>query len=301
MNITNNHNLPQSFVNFARNDKYSKGQSDISVTTLIDSPRVRLLREAKSSEMTSDAADMIWPLFGTAVHHILESASEDEGVILEERLYATVNDWILSGAVDHQKVEGNSISITDYKVTSVWSVIHGKIEWEQQLNCYAFLAQKTKGMKVKSLQICAILRDWNRREAERRDDYPQAPVILVDIPLWPDTKRIDYIKERVAMHQDAQINYDLAQAFPPCSDEERWKRGEAWAVKKKGNKRAQRVFDNEVSAGEFMLALMERSMKVMSKDKDNLEIEHREGEYVRCKGDYCGVANFCSQFKGDIV
>ena len=301
MNITNNHNLPQSFVNFARNDKYSKGLSDISVTTLIDSPRVRLLREAKSSEMTSDAADMIWPLFGTAVHHILESASEDEGVILEERLYATVNDWILSGAVDHQKVEGNSISITDYKVTSVWSVIHGKIEWEQQLNCYAFLSQKNKGMKVKSLQICAILRDWNRREAERREDYPQAPVILVDIPLWPDTKRIDYIKERVAMHQDAQINYDLAQAFPPCSDEERWKRGEAWAVKKKGNKRAQRVFDNEVSAGEFMLALMERSMKVMSKDKDNLEIEHREGEYVRCKGDYCGVANFCSQFKGDIV
>ena len=289
MNITNNHNLPQSFVNFARNDKYSKGQSDISVTTLIDSPRVRLLREAKSSEMTSDAADMIWPLFGTAVHHILESTSEDEGVILEERLYATVNDWILSGAVDHQKVEGNSISITDYKVTSVWSVIHGKIEWEQQLNCYAFLSQKNKGMKVKSLQICAILRDWNRREAERRDDYPQAPVILVDIPLWPDTKRIEYIKERVEMHQDAQINFDLAQMFPPCSDEERWKRGEAWAVKKKGNKRAQRVFDNEASAGEFM------------KDKENLEIEHREGEYVRCKGDYCGVANFCSQFKGDIV
>lgn len=289
MNITNNHNLPQSFVNFARNDKYSKGQSDISVTTLIDSPRVRLLREAKSSEMTSDAADMIWPLFGTAVHHILESTSEDEGVVLEERLYATVNDWILSGAVDHQKIEGNSISITDYKVTSVWSVIHGKIEWEQQLNCYAFLAQKSKGMKVKSLQICAILRDWNRREAERREDYPQAPVILVDIPLWPDTKRIEYIKERVAMHQDAQINYDLAQMFPHCSDEERWKRGEAWAVKKKGNKRAQRVFDNEASAGEFM------------KDKENLEIEHREGEYVRCKGDYCGVANFCSQFKGDIV
>ena len=144
-------------------------------------------------------------------------------------------------------------------------------------------------MKVKSLQICAILRDWNRREAERREDYPQAPVILVDIPLWPDTKRIEYIKERVAMHQDAQINYDLAQMFPNCSDEERWKRGEAWAVKKKGNKRAQRVFDNEASAGEFM------------KDKENLEIEHREGEYVRCKGDYCGVANFCSQFKGDIV
>jgi hypothetical protein len=295
MNITNNHNLPQSFVNFARNDKYSKGQSDISVTTLIDSPRVRLLRDAKSSEMTSDAADMIWPLFGTAVHHILESASEDEGVTLEERLYATVNDWVLSGAVDHQKVEGNAIRITDYKVTSVWSVIHGKIEWEQQLNCYAFLAQKTKGMKVKSLQICAILRDWNRREAERRDDYPKAPVALIDIPIWPDTKRIEYIKERVAMHQEAQMNYDLEQAFPSCSDEERWKRGEAWAVKKKGLKRAMRVFDNQEEA------------EVYAYDWEKINngkiavVEHRAGEYVRCNGDYCGVANFCSQFKGDIV
>ena len=52
MQITNNHNLPESFVNFARNDKYSKGKSDISVTTLIDSPRVRLLREANSTELS---------------------------------------------------------------------------------------------------------------------------------------------------------------------------------------------------------------------------------------------------------
>ena len=290
MQITNNHNLPESFVNFARNDKYSKGKSDISVTTLIDSPRVRLLREANSAELTSDAADMIWPLFGTAVHHILESSKNDEGVTLEERLYADVNGWVLSGAVDHQKTDGKTISITDYKVTSVWSVIYGKIEWEQQLNCYAFLAQKNKGMKVKSLQICAILRDWNRREAERKEEYPKAPVVLIDIPIWPDTKRIEYIKERIAMHQDAQVGYDLSGDFPLCSDEERWKRGEAWAVKKKGLKRAMRVFDNEEDAEKFMTG---QTVPV--------ELEHRAGELVRCNGDYCGVANFCSQFKGDIV
>lgn len=290
MQITNNHNLPESFVNFARNDKYSKGKSDISVTTLIDSPRVRLLREANSTELTSDASDMIWPLFGTAVHHILESSKNDEGVTLEERLYADVNGWILSGAVDHQKTDGKTISITDYKVTSVWSVIYGKIEWEQQLNCYAFLAQKNKGMKVKSLQICAILRDWNRREAERKEEYPKAPVVLIDIPIWPDTKRIEYIKERIAMHQDAQVGYDLSGDFPPCSDEDRWKRGEAWAVKKKGLKRAMRVFDNQEDAEKFMTG---QTVPV--------ELEHRAGELVRCNGDYCGVANFCSQFKGDIV
>ena len=58
-------------------------------------------------------------------------------------------------------------------------------------------------------------------------------------------------------------------------------------MKKKGNKRAQRVFDNEASAQEFI------------GDQENLEIEHREGEYVRCNGNYCGVATFCSQYTGD--
>jgi hypothetical protein len=36
MKITNRFNLPDAFYNFARNDKYSRGKADISVTTLID-------------------------------------------------------------------------------------------------------------------------------------------------------------------------------------------------------------------------------------------------------------------------
>ena len=41
MKITNKTGLPDSFLNFARDDKYTKGKADISVTTLIDSPRVQ--------------------------------------------------------------------------------------------------------------------------------------------------------------------------------------------------------------------------------------------------------------------
>ncbi len=295
MKITNNHKLPKSFVDFARNDKYSKGNADISVTTLIDSPRVRLMRDHFSNQRTVDAVDMIWPLFGTAVHHILESSGASEDVILEERLFSEVDGWVLSGAVDHQKVDRSNVSITDYKVTSVWSVIYGKIEWERQLNLYAYLVQKNKGKKVNSLQICAILRDWNSRDAKYKQDYPSAPVVLVDIPVWDEETRINYIKERISIHQEAQKMYDAEGEFPFCSDDETWKRSDAWAVKKKGNKRALRVFETEELAQEFAVAHKAR------KNEYILEIEHREGEYVRCKGDYCGVANFCSQFKGDIV
>lgn len=291
MEITNNYNLPQSFVDFARNDKYSKGNADISVTTLIDSPRVRLMRDHYASKRVVDVVDMVWPLFGTAVHQVLESTQE-EGVVLEERLFSTVNDWILSGAVDHQKVTDSSIEITDYKVTSVWSVIHGKIDWERQLNVYAYLAQRQKGRKVTSLQICAILRDWNRRDAQRKPDYPQAPVVLVDVPLWDEEKRINYVHERVQIHQDAQFNYDLAEHFPNCSDDEVWRRTDAWAVKKKGLKRAMRVFYNEEEANNFAKA--QGGIQGVP-----MEIEYRAGESVRCNGNYCGVADFCSQFKGE--
>jgi len=288
MKITNNHNLPQSFVDFARNDKYSKGHADISVTTLIDSPRVRVMRDHYHSERVVDVVDNIWALFGTAVHHVLESTEPSDDVVIEERLFTKINGWVLSGAVDHQVIKGQTVEITDYKVTSVWSVIHGKIDWERQLNVYAYLVQKNKGKKVKKLSICAVLRDWNRRDAQNKPNYPQSPIVIVDIPMWDEMKRIRYIHDRINYHQNAQVLYDMEGSFARCSDEERWKRDDAWAVKKKGLKRAMRVFDNEDEAKKF------------SEAQDvSTEIEHRIGEYVRCNGDYCGVAEFCSQYKGN--
>jgi hypothetical protein len=292
MDITNNFGLPQPFLDFARNDKYSKGKADISVTTLIDSPRVNQMRKHYASDRQADVTDMVWPLFGTAVHHILES-SKEEDVLLEERLFVDIDGWTLSGAIDHQKIQGSSVEITDYKVTSVWSVIHGKIEWERQLNMYALLVQRSKGLKVSKLTICAILRDWNRRDAQYKSNYPQAPVAMVDIPLWSDQHRIEYANHRVEAHQQAELRYDLEEdlehKFVKCTPSDQWKRDDSWAVKKKGLKRAMRVFENEPDADAFAAG---QSVPV--------EIEHRAGELVRCKGNYCGVAEFCSQYKKEI-
>lgn len=292
MDITNNFGLPQPFLDFARNDKYSKGKADISVTTLIDSPRVNQMRKHYASDRQADVTDMVWPLFGTAVHHILES-SKEEDVLLEERLFVDIDGWTLSGAIDHQKIKGSSVEITDYKVTSVWSVIHGKVEWERQLNMYALLVQRAKGLKVSKLTICAILRDWNRRDAQYKSNYPQAPVAMVEIPLWSDQHRIEYAKHRVEAHQQAELRYDLEEdledKFVRCNPSDQWKRDDSWAVKKKGLKRAMRVFENEPDADAFAAG---QSVPV--------EIEHRAGELVRCKGNYCGVAEFCSQYKKEI-
>ena len=37
--------------------------------------------------------------------------------------------------------------------------------------------------------------DWNRRD--EKEDYPKAPIVFVDIPLWDKNKTEEYIKERI--------------------------------------------------------------------------------------------------------
>ena len=298
MKITNNFGMPQPFVDFAINDKYSKGKADISVTTLIDSPKIRLMKEKHDHQIEVDAVDMVWALFGTAVHSVLENSKQSEDSITEERLYSTVSGWVLSGAVDRQEIKDDNITIVDYKVTSVWSVIYGKPEWENQLNCYAYLVNDKHAFnksKVTNLKICAILRDWNRRDAERKEDYPKAPIVFVDIPLWDHEKASKYIIDRMALHQEAQILADVHGDLGLCNDEEMWKKNDTWAVKKKGQKRALRVLDSEEEAIKY-IEWHNETDKAYTK-KTDLEIEFRGGEYTRC-GNYCSVADFCNQYKG---
>lgn len=296
MKITNNFGMPQPFVDFAINDKYSKGKADISVTSLIDSPKIRLMKDKYDDQIEVDAVDMVWALFGTAVHSVLEKSKQSDDIITEERLYKEVDGWVLSGAIDRQEFISNddgfrTVNIIDYKVTSVWSVIYGKPEWENQLNCYAYLASKTN---VGSLKICAILRDWNRRDAEKKEDYPKAPIVFVDIPLWDKSKTEEYIKDRIRMHQEAQISFDLNEDVGLCSDEDMWKKNDTWAVKKKGQKRAIRVLDSEEEANNYIDWHNETDQAYTK--KTDLEIEFRSGEYTRC-GNYCSVADFCNQYK----
>ena len=182
MKITNNFNLPQSIINVIQRPQYSRGKSQISVTEILNSPRIVQLRQKHMDEITEDAADMVWSLFGSAVHNILEHG-KGENHIVEERLHLDFNGWHISGAIDLQELNPNGVGIRDYKVTSAWAVQQDKKEWVEQLNLYAWLVEKVKFMKVTDLQIIGIVRDWSRREASTKEGYPQAPIVTLDIPL----------------------------------------------------------------------------------------------------------------------
>ncbi len=297
MKITNRHNLPETIVRAIANDEYDKGDSVLSVTQLISPPRIVLLQEVNKDNISIDVVDRVYTLLGTAVHKILEKGSEGvQGYILEERMFLEVNGWKISGAVDLQIDNGDGTwSINDYKVTSIYSVSGDKPEWEQQLNCYAYLSYKTHGRRATSLKIVAILRDWQRKQAELKPDYPQSQIAVVDIPVWTLEEQEAFIEARVLLHQAAKKAVDNGEPLVYCTDEERWLRGETWALMKEGRKSAVKLYDNKEDA--------EAACRELGESRGlnpGHYIEHRPGEPIRCRGNYCLVSAFCRQWQEEL-
>lgn len=283
MKVTNKHNVPETLVALATRDYYSKGKADYSVTEIISPPRIQRLRRQHHEQMEQDVSDMLWQLLGSALHVVAERGVADNH-ITEERIIADIGDVKLSGAIDIQRVTDEGIIITDYKFTSAWALRQDKPEWEAQQNIYAWLVEKVKGQKVIGVQICALIRDWSRREASVKADYPQAPIQVLELPLWPLEKTEAYIKERIDAHRMSKVQADWGDELPPCTDDDRWVRETKFAVKREGRKTAIRVFDTQHEADELAV-------------KENGYVEVRKGEAIRCTGNFCGVAQWCSQYQ----
>jgi hypothetical protein len=291
--LTNTLDLPQSIANAVAYPSYSSGGSDITVTQLIKPPQMVLLEKENRKRVVEDVSDRIWALFGSATHYILEKAVGD-GDIAEQRVFMTINDWKVSGQFD---LITQNLALQDFKTTSVWSVMdaikNGKSEWGQQLNLLAALVRQDAVLPNPSrLQIVAICRDWRNAESLRNPDYPRK-VEIIDIPLWESRKAEAFLIDQVRLHQDAQ----LKGIVPACTDEERWYRGEKWAVMKKGRKSALRLLDTKEQANIWAL---ENKLFLEEADtlKNGITIEHRAGTYGRCE-QYCNAAPFCSQFQGE--
>jgi hypothetical protein len=285
--ITNHFNVPEPLVALARKEYYSKGKADYSVTEIMSPPRIQRLKRKYWDDMEQDVTDMLWSMLGSALHVVAER-SEVIDHLNEERLFMEIDGVTLSGSIDLQQHVKGGVALKDYKFTSVWAVMNDKPEWEQQLNVYGWMVHKIKGVDIKGLQICAILRDWSTRKAQTESGYPQAQIQMVDIPIWSFDKTEKYVHERIELHKESKVQADWDEELPECTEEERWMRTTTYAVKKEGRKSAVRVFD----AQEDAVKLIEES-----EDKKKLSIEVRKGEPVRCTGNYCGVNKWCSQYQ----
>jgi len=284
MKLTNKFNIPQTFVNVLERPTYSKGKANLSVTQLINSPKIVALTKKFDEEIEQDVADMVWSLFGSAVHNILEHG-KDENHVVEQRIHAELDGWNISGAVDLQLLQKAGIAIKDYKTTSVWAVMNEKIEWEYQLNIYAWLVEHVKKIPVTDLGIVAILRDWKAREVETKEGYPEAPIKEVPITLWTMAEREAFIKARISAHSACEFALETDGDLPDCTPEEMWEKPAVWAVMKIGGKRAHSLYETA-----------EQAIAAYTELGDKYEVIERKGERTRC-ANYCPVSTWCNQYQ----
>lgn len=292
MIYTNRQELPGPLFRALTEKTYEK-VGDVSVTELLKSPRQRLLALRHDKEIVRDASENLWSVLGTAVHDLLKRHSSEGAEIAERRfsvkIKGPVKEWTLTGEADLIAPDDNGImTLTDYKVAGVYSYILEKQrggvkeDWEKQLNMYRWIVKQAADIDVKLLQVGLILRDFMQSKVGQDADYPQQAILALDAIVWPWEKTKAFILDRVRLHQEAEGFSD--DNLPECTPEEKWERGETWAVTKKGNKRAERLLSSLAEAEEF------------KKSIPNSEVTHRPGKPIKCLG-YCDGAAFCNVFQ----
>jgi len=296
MKITNKSNLPKVIERAVKNDPYDSSGSNISTTRLIAPPRIRVLEMRNWDLIEDDVSNRIFSLLGQSVHHILERAKLKVD-LAERRLFykddKITNGWTLSGQFDLLSRQGD---LTDFKVTSAWAALdaltNGKDEWENQLNVLDFLCRKNqktltrykKEVKVKSLNIMAILRDWSKLKVMQSDNYPRKQVVMIPIRRWSEEEQENYVQARIKLHQDAEKSDQL----PLCTAKERWRKEDSYALMLDNRKTARRVLPTREEMDKYM-----KENKYV--EGQGCRVVFRAGEDVRCQH-YCSVNQFCSHF-----
>lgn len=288
--LTNVYGLPQPFVDAVSRQHVQK-PNRYSVTRILGGTCEAVLQKRHGDEADGDVADMVWAIFGSAVHKILEEGKETDSQLKENWMSVQVGDYELSGIFDLYDAETKTV--TDWKTCSVWKVKFGDYEdWRRQILLYCWMLRKN-GFEAERGEVVAIIKDHSKRDAKYKasEGYPPHPVHVerwefVDSDFgWVEEYVTDWF-EKVKVQEHL---YD--SELIPCSPDERWHKDDKWAVMKKGRKTAIRVYGNKNDA--YQRAAGENRQA----GKDGLfYVEHREGEDTKCQS-YCSVAQWCPYYR----
>ena len=280
MKVTNKLNLPAAFVNAVSTNRHNAAGC-FSATTLNKGAKEIILSDRHFDEITVDAADSVWAVWGTAVHALLESQPDNN--FHEEKFKVPVCNSFVTGQVDSYDME--HATIFDWKTASVWKVQFADFsDWYKQGMTYAWLL-KQSGLDVRHCVFVALLKDHSKSKAAKDASYPQSPVFKYEFDVTDE--ELQQTEARIiAKVAEIENAYKLGDDdIEPCSAEERWADDEKWAVMKNGRKTAIKLFDNSADAD------------AMAGEMGNAYyVEHRPAISRKC-GDYCKCKDFCNFYK----
>lgn len=254
---------------------YKPKPDRLTITDLINAPLIKELRLKHWDQIEENVSDRIWALYGSAFHSILENA--DKEFLLKEELFSSDFEGTkITGRIDRLAEEHDKIILQDYKVTSAWSCVYGfDPTYTDALNVYAYFVNECFDYKVDKLQLIVLYRDWMKTKMMQSSDYPRQKVERHEIQLWSKDRTKAFIRERIDAHVRGQW----------CTDTERWKKDDVFAVMKKNRKSAVKLFDNEPEA----------QLRINNSSSDHY-LEVREGSYRKCE-DFCNVRPFCPYYE----
>ena len=268
--------LPDYICNAVESTTHKPNPDRMGVTELIGPPLIKTLTIKHWDELVYDVSDFLWRLDGIAFDKYIKEFVKDG---LTNLKFEMPMELMLVGKPDLYYPQTETL--IDFKRTSVWSLKELKDDWLKQINVYAFMLDFNK-YPVKKAEIHGFAKDWRQNEKLRYGhDYLDIPFKIMDVPLWnlEDTGR--YI--------DCQMKEHIENPLRECTDEEKWKSKDTWAVKKKGNKTAR--------GGKLCYSKEEAEKFILANPNKTWEIEFRKGECVRCQK-YCSVNSVCKFFKG---
>lgn len=333
----------QSLIDALISDNYDlkeKPENVFSLTEVIDAPKAKVLWRRHEDEVTMDVSDRIHTLMGSAKHWVLEQSNKRNGRLSEERLYIDVTSGLVHTLPDPK--EGEKIidqlkkvtwyhinhyyvsckidvydhiqkCLEDYKCTSVYKVQRGcDADWEAQVNCGGF-GMRMIGFEVTKVRIVVFIDGWKVADLESQENsaarkgvkckYPIAKAKeFNDVRVWSNEECLNYLRNRVQLHVAAQSLTD--DKIPVCTLEERWYRGESFAIIKEGLKVAKKVikcddYENREQAYETAKIVLGEYQAEKPKDAALFSIQTRPGNDGRCNGRvrYCHVCQWCNYWQ----
>ena len=280
MIVSNNLNLPAAFVHAVSTERHNAPHC-YSATTLNKGAKEIVLTDRHYDEITVDASEQIWAVWGTAVHALLESEKDDN--FHEERFKVAVGNSYVTGQVDSYDMERGIIN--DWKTASVWKIQFADFaDWRAQGLTYAWLLTKS-GLEVKKCRFVALLKDHSKTKAKHDASYPQSPVFVYEFDVTAEDLAATEARI-ISKVTEIENAYKLGDDdIEPCTLEERWADGEKYAVMKNGRKTAVKLFDNQQDAEAYAGEL-----------GNSHYVEHRPAVSRKCE-DYCSCCEFCNFYK----
>jgi hypothetical protein len=257
-------------------------------TTLVEPPLIRTLKAKYWDKLEEEISEKLWMIHGNAIDALVKRHSRFGLTNLKfEHVWCQDKegrDIIVVIKPDYYNVLTKILA--DVKDTSVWTIINGKEEYEQQVNIYDFIMFKEcPQLVIHDLELHLFAKDWKKNEKLRNGgaDYPEIPFKVVPQRRWSREEQFNFIDARIRDHLDNPMR--------ECTPKEKWQAPDIYAVHVKGNKTARGGTAQPKTREEAQAWIDSKSVKTGKQ----YEIKFRPGGCKRCE-EYCPVSKYCPFF-----